>query len=1059
LPKISLPQLPPLPGAAPAPIPPPPVAAAPKLPELKTIPEIPPAKQVAAEGTVEKGWMDKLKDAVAKFQDKPAPAPVPQVVQAQPNANPTEPPKTPSAAPTPPPVVATAPILPPPPPMEPPVVEALNTGSETPTVDPDIFEFDAVGEKTAKKPKKPNAVVALPPKARKNSVEQVTVPVLPNPIKPERLAVAPLEVPALKTLAAPVVPPAPLAAVPPATPPVADAVIPTPPVATAAIPAPSIAPKPLPSIAPPAAPLANIPAPLPVPPLTTAQKGPSVPLPDLTKVQPEQGWFESLKDKAKSATDKVIAKAESFTSPKTETAEIAAKNIVAANKDEPVKFMKPKPGITVDGATPPLPSLPKTSVADAAPIVPKPIVTKPIASSQTITTTTRIPSEPKAAPFPTLPKIESVAGTLLDLPKSETPKKSETKTVIATAPIIPEIKLPEIAPLPKPKIAEKAPAPVIAAAPIIPKIKPITPPAIVEKTPEKTPVIAAAPIFPEIKPMVPLPVPPAPTIAAKVPEMPVIAEAPIVPEIKPIAPLPLPPAPTIAEKAPVVVPPLAPPAPVIAEKAPEMPVIPEIKPITPPAPVLAEKAPPLPAIPLPKPEMPVIAEAPAIPEPEVAEAPVIPEIQPLPKTDLPSFVAKTPLAPAMPAAPPLPQQDVAEKTNTPSIPTLPSAAPAAQPLPSLALGDLKLPGDENRPAAAPTTPPKPATPEVAAAKNDDATPVPEVFEFGELNDKGKKAVVKDPVVEPSEPVIADISQDDPAFKFWKNHDFRTQVLPEVINRKEYESRNAHLPKALYKEDLQQLLFVAVARGDLNAIRSLLNNGVDVEAKNAIGDTPLVHASVNGQAGAVRVLLARGANPNNPNVHGMTAMQVAAERGREDIIDALFEMGAKATADYRNPLTPLQSGVGRGYASVYNAMMDGENPKKKQLDARDRALQALADAGPAPRTVISNGPGLSQQIVDDQSKKKPGEPLTFEEIERKLAYQEYVRKTGDDPAANAMANGTIPKLISPAGVKSTPVPIPYASPQQTSTNPPPPPGYIPPAAEEPIVGLPPEPKSR
>ena len=143
------------------------------------------------------------------------------------------------------------------------------------------------------------------------------------------------------------------------------------------------------------------------------------------------------------------------------------------------------------------------------------------------------------------------------------------------------------------------------------------------------------------------------------------------------------------------------------------------------------------------------------------------------------------------------------------------------------------------------------------------------------------------------------------------------------------------------------------------------------------------------------------------------------------------------------------------------MMDGENPKKKQLDARDRALQALADAGPSPRTVVSQGmPGLSQQIIDDQSKKKPGEPLTFEEIERKLAYQDYVRKTGDDPAANAMANGTVPKFISPAGAKSSPVPIPYASPQPaTAQNPPPPPGYIPPAAQEPIVGLPPEQKPR
>jgi hypothetical protein len=383
-------------------------------------------------------------------------------------------------------------------------------------------------------------------------------------------------------------------------------------------------------------------------------------------------------------------------------------------------------------------------------------------------------------------------------------------------------------------------------------------------------------------------------------------------------------------------------------------------------------------------------------------------------------------------------------------------------LPELALSDLKLPNDAKKPieeAEKIDMPlePKNDEPEKIITEEDMKPKEEEVadtdaFEFDELNNKGKKPKNTDA---PLEAIVADIEADDPAFKFWKGHNFKTQMLPDVLNSKEYASRNQHLPKAVYREDLEQSLFVAVARGDLNAIRAILNNGVDVEAKNAIGDTPLVHAAINGQAGAVRVLLARGANPNNPNVHGNTAMQVAAERGREDIIDALFEMGAKATADYRDPLTPLQSGVGRGFASVYNAMLDGENPKKKQMDDRNRALQALADAGPDPRKVISQGmPGLSKQIIDEQSRKIPGEPLTFDELERKLAYQEYVRKTGDDPIANRPPESTLPKLISPAGVKASPVPIPYtplALPPEPTVAPPS--GYTPPQVREPIVGLP------
>ena len=955
LPKISLPQLPPLPGA---PTPPPqPVAEAPKLPQLKTIPEIPPAKQVAAGAPVEKGWMDKLKDLVAKFEDKPAtpaPAPKTQIVQVPPVI---KPPVLQTAKITPP-TSVTAPIvdqkiaLPPPPTMEPPVMDALNLGSETPTVDPDIFEFDEVGKKTLKKPKTSGSVIPLPlpPRAKVNSAERVTVPVMPNPVKSQ----APLSEP--KIIATTPFKPAPLP--------------------LAAIPTPPPVPAPLP--------LAAIPAPaklqpLPLPPLETAKVTPPAISSGMPKLPPlQESWVDKLKDKAATAKEAILAKAQEWTGEKkTQTASATKKPA-----DNEVKYLKPKPGIMIDAAPPPPPT---PELAQKAPL----FGSQPLVKPQAVTTAKA--ADPSAAPWPELiPLPVRDSATVTNVPLIPLIKLPPSTPQVAGTTKAPPI--PDLTPLPKPEIATKTDLPSLPAPVVIPK-------------PETT-IAEKAPVMPPIPELQPLP---KPEIAATIKE-------PALPKHQ-IAQ---------ASKPPV---------------APEIP-LPKID-----MPLIVAKTPPPPA-----PEIPPLAHIP-IPKPEMQignKAPSIPQIQPLPKPELPQFALKTPKTPMVPPTPHLPAVQTA--TNpTPQIPMLPTSNTSPPPLPALTLGDLKLPGDANKPPR-PAAPPKP---EVAV--NTPAPKVePDTFEFGELNNKGKKGQEKK-----DELVIADISKDDPAFKFWKGHDFNTQVLPSVINSKEYATRNSHLPKAVYREDLEQLLFVAAGRGDLNALRALLNNSIDIEAKNAIGDTLLVHAAINGQAGAVRVLLARGANPNNPNVHGMTAMQVAAEHGREDIIDALFEMGAKATADYRNPLTPLQSGVGRGFASVYNAMQEGENPKKKELDARNRALQALADAGPAPRTVISQGmPGLSKQIIDDEARKKPGEALTFDEIERKLAYQEYVRKTGDDPAANAMNNSTLPKLISPAGVKATPVPIPYTSPQpQVSQNPPPPPGYTPPSQREPIVGLPPEQKPR
>lgn len=691
-------------------------------------------------------------------------------------------------------------------------------------------------------------------------------------------------------------------------------------------------------------------------------------------------------------------------------------------------------------SSPPLPPLPQIALPDGAP--PLPPLPSPDKAIEPAPVTARVPAipEPMAAvpPLPDAPKIPAPApSTAMVPPPPPTPpappglpKLPELKTIGEVPPAKPvassggggasdgwlnkiktmvgmgdEKKLP--APAPQKDIVKTIPAPVppggkaseAAGAPALPPPPPL-------KLDDLKAADASTPGTSGLPPLPPVDKTASPAL-------------PPLPAPEKMAAPALPPLPSADKASTPALPAI--PAPEEKMAAPALPPLPSAEKPT------APSLPPLPAA-----DKLAAPALPAIPEPDKTAAPALPT-PPMPDLKLPEPPAQA----SAPALPPLPESDDAVKGAV--LPNETKTADAPPPLPELA-----LPGQEGK-----SPPPLPPLPPVAeknetkpiesTANKDDELPIeedksvdPGVFEFGALNNEGKPtAAPKKPVVRASVSGTASdgVSDADIATPGFPGHDYKTQVLPSIINRKEYETRNAHLPKAVFREDMEGLLFIAAGRGDLNAMRALLNEGTDIESKNAIGDTPLVHAAINGQAGAVRVLLARGANPNNPNVHGLTAMQVAAQRGREDIIEALFEMGAKSNADYRDPHTPLKSGVGRGYASIYNAMLDGENPRIKEQEQRNRALSALAEAGPAPRLVISAGRGESQEIRDPRLKKAPGAPLTFDEIEKGLMYQEYKRKTGDDPAVKTMADTSIPKMISPAGSTASPVPIPYpAKPQ-------------------------------
>jgi hypothetical protein len=90
------------------------------------------------------------------------------------------------------------------------------------------------------------------------------------------------------------------------------------------------------------------------------------------------------------------------------------------------------------------------------------------------------------------------------------------------------------------------------------------------------------------------------------------------------------------------------------------------------------------------------------------------------------------------------------------------------------------------------------------------------------------------------------------------------------------------------------LHSAAYYGDLEMVQVLLEYGVDVNARNGYGRTPLNYASRDGHRNdprVARLLITHGADPNIPNYVDATPLHYASKEGGIEIVRLLIEHGA------------------------------------------------------------------------------------------------------------------------------------------------------------------------
>jgi ankyrin repeat protein len=120
------------------------------------------------------------------------------------------------------------------------------------------------------------------------------------------------------------------------------------------------------------------------------------------------------------------------------------------------------------------------------------------------------------------------------------------------------------------------------------------------------------------------------------------------------------------------------------------------------------------------------------------------------------------------------------------------------------------------------------------------------------------------------------------------------------------------------------LMRASAKGDLETVKKLLNEGSDVNAADNNGRTALHEAAWGGKTDVVKLLIEKGVSVNAADSSGYTAIMRAAEEGHAAVVAQLIQAGADINVRGRvRGTTPLMLAAENGHIKVIQILIDNK----------------------------------------------------------------------------------------------------------------------------------------
>ena len=111
------------------------------------------------------------------------------------------------------------------------------------------------------------------------------------------------------------------------------------------------------------------------------------------------------------------------------------------------------------------------------------------------------------------------------------------------------------------------------------------------------------------------------------------------------------------------------------------------------------------------------------------------------------------------------------------------------------------------------------------------------------------------------------------------------------------------------------LIIAAQKGHIDAVRTLIEHGADVNTNDWLGGTPLSCASMAGHTEIVKLLLLKGAKAGSSDILGLTPLHLASRHGYTEIVSLLLEYKANMNALDQRCKSPSQLAKENGHAET------------------------------------------------------------------------------------------------------------------------------------------------
>lgn len=164
---------------------------------------------------------------------------------------------------------------------------------------------------------------------------------------------------------------------------------------------------------------------------------------------------------------------------------------------------------------------------------------------------------------------------------------------------------------------------------------------------------------------------------------------------------------------------------------------------------------------------------------------------------------------------------------------------------------------------------------------------------------------------------------------------------------------------------QQPFDAAIAKGDIEAVKLLLDKGANANTRTQVGGTPLEAAANFGHAEIVRLLIAKGATVDSINARDQyTPLMRAAQQGHADVVEILLANGAGLNKRQSSGNTPVLLAAQGGHVDVVRLLVAHDADVNIPMRNGATALMWASRRGFLSVVEILLSKGAKANAVDD-----------------------------------------------------------------------------------------------